>query len=668
MRRTNKVVLTDTLKHLWRSIWLFPILLLVPLVLFTVLGINGSSGGTYHNILYGESSRDPDIIIGGARSIRSDEWLVNTQLTIAQKSNNYDRINTNIGNGHDMSVAVDAPYKDWSIIFKPHNLAFFVLPFDNAFAFKWWVNGFLLITSCYLLVIALLPKRRLWASILGLTIFFNPFVQWWYLPGTMAPLYFSMFGILALMKVMESRGRVNTILWGSFLAYLITSFALVLYPPFQIPCAIVAGSFVIGYLFNKRKTIERKVFLKKIGVLTIAVAVAGIISVAYLYTRQDIVNTLRDTAYPGVRLVTSGLEDAFNKSFSSPLSFALQSEAPGASYFTSYYTSQSEAASFIKINFVFTPVVLLLIYKRRELRKSLPYNLFIATSVALALLSIRIFTPFFDRPFRLLLLDQVQNERLEIGLILLCIIQLALVGALLIKTKGELVTKKVALITALAAMALYADASFSMLNQYPMFLSRKYLAIFVIVSLGASLYLILRRKTYTWGIALFLAMNISSSIAVNPLYAAVEPRSLSEVTEHINTKYPDDKSWAVFDNLVIENIPQMSGKRSLTGVYSYPQLELWAAIDNGQTESNEYNRYSHTAFTVTKNSDGGRFSNPSADILLVSFDCDMAKKLPDFGYTLSTIEIKESNNQCLRQAEKIEYPNVTFYVYEYAPL
>lgn len=667
MSSLNKGSLIDLARRFWQSVWLFPVLLAVPLILFTALGINGSSGGTYHNTFYGNDTRDPDILVGGARSIRSDEWLVNTQLTIAQKNNEYERINTNIGDGHDMSVAVDAPYIDWSALFKPHNLAFFALPFDNAFAFKWWVNGFLLITSCYFLVIALLPKKRLWASILGLTIFFNPFIQWWYLPGTMAPLYFSLFGILTFMKVVSSKRRLHTILWGALLTYLVTCFVLVLYPPFQIPCAIVAGSFVVGYLFNKRRDLDRNVLIEKLAVLVVATIIAGALSVAYLYTRQDVVNTLRGTAYPGVRMITSGLDDAFNKSFSSPLSFALQSETTGASYFTNYYTSQSEAASFIKINFIFAPVILLLAYRRSELRKTPPYNLFIATSVALALLSIRIFTPFFDWPFRLLLLNQVQNERLEIGLLLLCIIQIALLGALLLKAKGELVTKKIAILTAVAAVALFGDASFSMLNRYPLFISRKYLVVFVIVGIGASLYLMLRRKTYTWGIGLFLAINVCSSIAVNPLYKTVEPKSVSAVTDRIRNNYPDNKSWAVFDNLVIENIPQISDKRSLTGVYSYPQLNLWSRLDSNDKEKYEYNRYSHTAFTVTANSDSGRFSNPSADILLVSFDCEMAKKLPNFGYALSAIPIKYPHLDCLIQTEKIEYPNITLYIYRYSP-
>src|SRR6185295_5103439 len=99
-------------------------------------------------------------------------------------------------------------------------------------ALKWWIIGYLLILSCYFFVITLFPGRRLWATILSLTLFFNPFIQWWYLSGTMAPLYFSLFAATAFMKLFETESRTRMLLWGALLSYLLTCFALILYPPF----------------------------------------------------------------------------------------------------------------------------------------------------------------------------------------------------------------------------------------------------------------------------------------------------------------------------------------------------------------------------------------------------------------------------------------------------
>ena len=74
-----------------------------------------------------------------------------------------------------MSMAIDVPYKDWSELFKPHNLVFFVLPFDNAFAFKWWVMSYLLLLSCYFFILALLPKKKFLAVTISLALLFSPF-------------------------------------------------------------------------------------------------------------------------------------------------------------------------------------------------------------------------------------------------------------------------------------------------------------------------------------------------------------------------------------------------------------------------------------------------------------------------------------------------------------
>src|ERR1700739_4063629 len=95
-----------------KSIWLFPLLLTLALGFLTVFKINGSSIGIYHEFFYG-GSKDSNLILGTPRSIRSDEWVVNTQMTIAQKNAGYPRINKNIGNGQDMSVILDVPYKEW---------------------------------------------------------------------------------------------------------------------------------------------------------------------------------------------------------------------------------------------------------------------------------------------------------------------------------------------------------------------------------------------------------------------------------------------------------------------------------------------------------------------------------------------------------------------------
>ena len=130
-----------------KSVWLFPSLLAIVFVTLVASGIHGSSIGIYHEIFYGD--KDDALVLNKPRTIRSDEWLVGSQLEIAQANSGFNVVNKHLGNGQDVALLGDAPYYDWSIAFKPQNLGFLILPQDNAFAFHWWFMAFAFILSAY---------------------------------------------------------------------------------------------------------------------------------------------------------------------------------------------------------------------------------------------------------------------------------------------------------------------------------------------------------------------------------------------------------------------------------------------------------------------------------------------------------------------------------------
>src|SRR5687768_15837290 len=101
-------------RALRKSVWLFPLIATACLLMLTVFKISGSSIGIYHSYLYGDTKSDSNLLYGKPQPIRSDEWLVNTQLTIAQSRDDFNRINENITYGRDMSLNIDVPYKEWS--------------------------------------------------------------------------------------------------------------------------------------------------------------------------------------------------------------------------------------------------------------------------------------------------------------------------------------------------------------------------------------------------------------------------------------------------------------------------------------------------------------------------------------------------------------------------
>lgn len=651
--------------RLWKSIWLFPVAITLVLLAFTALKINGSSVGALQTVFYGNTV-DTALLANEPRPIRSDEWLATSQLTIAQGNNNFQRINKNIGQGQDLSLVVDAPYKEWSTIFKPHNLGFLLLPFDNAFALRWWTMAYLLVMGAYFFVVTLLHGKRLLGSLVAIILLFSPSVQWWWAYGTFGSIGYALLAATFMMKLFSAKSRISSLGWGLMLAYVGVCFSLVLYPPFQIPCALTMLGFGAGYLFFEFKNKPRKQVFERMGYLVGAALIASFVVFAFLATRQHVIGTVRHTSYPGARNILSGeyssvvnSDFGMMRTFSAPLSFGLQDAIKGASY----YSNQSEAATFTLINLVLAPFVLMSIYKKPARQRVKADYLFVATSVVLVIFVIRAFTPFFNLPFKFLLLHQVQNERLEIGLMLLCVIQLVLLGAM----KERIVSKKLALLAGFLGFAFFANASLVMAKRFPVFAPSRLLIVVSTLAIGLIIYMVLNRKTYLWGLAIFAIFNIASTIKVNPLYADSQHDGVESVINYVDKNYSDSKSWAVFDQLITENIPQMAGKPALSGLYTYPQLDLWLSLDPNGSEISEYNRYAHVIFTVQKFGEHGRFTNPQQDVLLVSFDCEMAKQLPNFGHVMSTPVIDTSTFTCLKLDKILEYPTYRLHLYSYTP-
>jgi hypothetical protein len=136
--------------------WIFPVIVLSALISLSTLQISGTSAGIYDYLL---GKKPVNLIAGKPRPIRSDEWVVTTPFAVSQYNNGMPAKSKDIGIGQDMSIVADAPYTDWSMLFRPHNLIFFLLPIGFAFAFKWWLLSAGLALSVYIFVLFLYPRK-----------------------------------------------------------------------------------------------------------------------------------------------------------------------------------------------------------------------------------------------------------------------------------------------------------------------------------------------------------------------------------------------------------------------------------------------------------------------------------------------------------------------------
>lgn len=655
----------DKLKRFIRSVWFFPAVLAVPLIILTAFQIHGSSIGTYYKLFYGDSKNDPDIVLNRPQSIRSDEWLVNTQLTIAQKNNHFKRVNQNIGNGEDVSLTGEAPYKEWSTLFRPQNWVFFILPFDNAFAFRWWLMGYLLIVSCYFFIFSLLPSKRLLAALIGLSVFLAPFVQWWYLYGTLGTLFYAFFGATVFIKLINAKRQQQQLLWGLLLAYIITCFALILYPPFQVPVALAVLAFAIGSAVDSWRGLNWKAIWQRLLPILGALVIAAGITLFFLDSRSGTINAIRHTAYPGNRIQHSGgwQTPQVAHLFSGHLNAQLEFASKASHYRISGPTNQSEASNFILLlPFLLLPSIYLIsCYRKKERR--FDWSLILVNS-AFILSLVWLLVPGLDFIGKLTQLERVTHSRIIIGLGLLSLIQMILFIRRYQSLKNFIFRRSWVVLYTIAVFFIELMLGFYAKNQSPGFISNWRILAFAL-PVPIIIYLILRKR-WEWAAAGLLLFSLAMTFRVNPLYRGTEVIDKTPVSLAIKEVVAkDDSAWAV-EHFLLENFAYMNGARSLSGVYFYPQLNIWQTADPLAPES-LYNRYAHTVFEFdrdpTTTVPTRLHLNGEDSFGIITEPCSDFLQKQHVRYLLTAAQLNPADS-CARLVKQINYPAVSFYIYK----
>ena len=646
-------------KRFIASVWLFPVIALIPLLLLTTFRISGTSVGMVYKAFYG-TAKDPDLLLGRPRPIRSDEWLVNTQQAVVQSKEGYPLVNEHIGGGQNMSMT-DSPYKEWSTILKPHNLAFFVLPLENAFAFKWWLMCYLLVVSCYFFVLSLLPRRRLLASAIAVALFFSPFVQWWYTYGTLASLYYPLFIATGVATLWNSRDLKHKLAWGAFTTYMVSCFALVLYPPFQIATALVIGTYLLGQLIKQWPSWDKKNLKQNLFVTAAVLVLGGSATGLFIATRTNVIEATTQTVYPGKRVFPSG-GFPVKHLFSSHLAFQFQSD-----HRAQYYqldkggaTNQSEGSNFLLLSpFLIVPALVLL-YSDRKRRQHTDWPLLLAVGLFFVF-CIQLFVPAFSNPSKLLLLDKVGTYRLLIGIGLLNFIITVLFIRNYSTQKRTFPQLPVVLyvITLLAFEIVLGVRAYKFGN----FISLP-TALLLSFPIPAIIYLLLKKK-FSLAMIVYAVFAVISAGLVNPLYRGLSPLLNNPVSKVVTEEGAhSDKRW-VSEAGYWQNLAALGDEDSLSGVYNYPQLKLWEAT--GSNNLPKVNRYAHVGIYVTDGPPNKTAVNLVApDSVHIQADaCSNFLKNLDVGFAITTNPLKSS---CVTLDKTVPYPGETkprFYIYRF---
>lgn len=630
---------------------------LVVLVLSS-LRISGSSIAQY-NIILG-TKNDSNLLSGKPRPIRSDEWLVSTQMTLSQEKDDYARVNSNFRNGMSMDLLSDAPVENWTAVFKPQNTAFLFFGSEVGLAFKWWFMLWLLFCAVLVFSFHILSKLK-WSILISLFTVFSPFIFWWYLNGTILTFAYG-FIILYLIQVLFERTikKQKTARKDIFLvlalAYTSINFILIFYPPFQIPVAIGIMAYVTGLVLSRSNIPHKKHIIKKFFKLLTLLTLPVIIIIAiFIFQERSVLSSIQNTSYPGKRVVSSGGMEIFNF-LSGHLSPQLQNDDRAANFLG----NQSEASNFVQIGYFLLPLILLSLLGKSQLYRSKKLSVLAVLSLVYVFLLARVFLPFGDLLFRPFALDKVPHQRLLIGfgfINILILIQYIKNYELLASSQNF---KYIKLVTTMFIITSIAIVTILVRRKYPNFILNdlKYLTLSIFISFSLIL-LIYGRIAYS--LVLLALFGLASIYRVHPLYRGLSPILDNPTVNSIRTTGDSSDVWISNTDLVYENFPQLAGKKSITGLQTYPDTRYWEKV-LGSDDRPVFNRYAHITSVVVADKDNDAILAQN-DVFQLQLSCKLLFS-ESVDYVLSQSNRLFLDLPCVRKIKDINYPNVSHYIYQ----
>lgn len=621
------------------------------LVVLVVFRISGTSMGLFYAQFFNGS--DPNLIAGTPRAIRSDEWLVVAPLTVAQVQQGLPRMSDVLPGGLDTSILWDLPYREWSVLLRPHQWGFFFLPIDNAFAFRWWFP-FLAMTAIVYTFLCLLWRRPLASFAVAGAFAVSPFFQWWFGAGSFWPPACAVAACAATVIMLRSdRAWLRWVL-GAVVAYLVAVAVVALYPPYLIPCLYPALGFCIGWFFTSsaatRPWRDRLRQLVPLGVGAVAVAV---VLMLFLTTRSESVHAILTTAYPGQRLWPTGMSANFpwTAMYAGVFGMGLRSAD-----LTGFAPNASEGSSFIFFGLYLMPSAIWLVWSRWRRGRGVDWAL-VAVAGGLALLVAFVYVPGWDTLAHLLLLDRTATPRIVIGIGLSSVL---LLGIIVSRLRD--VDSRIPLWTTLAAVGAV------LLNHAALW---SYLTHNARATLAASAGSLVLVGALTVAIGLFSRgwMTVPGILVavvalvvggrVNPIYRGVlDLRSTAIGQDIMSVNNSSPGTWVAVSGLGSTAVLRETGVIAYSGVQGWPAMEMWKAIDPNNSEKNLWNRYAHINWTLDPAAP--EIALAQADVVQLRFDACGHLAQVNIDYVLSDRPVRQ---RCLNFVTSAPQNANIYYIY-----
>jgi hypothetical protein len=628
------------------------IIALIIFIILVIFKINGSSISEWDNYFHDKiDTQKESLLIGKPRSIRSDEWLVQTPMFMAQEySKDYFPLyNKNIrSNGENMIIPYYAPVFDLTLIGRPFNWGFILLNKEMGFSWYWNMRIILLFLMSFEMISILTKKDNLLSFLGAVWITFSAPVQWWLSTSVVDLIIYSQLLVVSFYYYMENfKNLKRKVIFALVFTISTIGYILTLYPPIQIPLGLLTLIFLVWILFSNLKIKSFHIQKSDILIAAIAIIITSVVTVKFILDSKDAIKLMMNTAYPGKRFILGGglkLNYLGRYLISMLLPFK-----------DSKLINSSEVSSFIN----FIPALIIcfaLLYKRidKGVRKlSLALMIYLLFCISWTIIR---YPNLFAK---VTLFSNVPEQRLTLIIGLIGVYLTIIIFKSIIERKkpfNRILSFTVATIASLFNIFAFKDSG--MID----YTGRKYAVIVIVLFFLLNAFLVKGyKKLFSF---IMIAIILVSGLCVNPIeegLGAIYNKKISSEIMYIDKR--DSGTWMGINNLVYGDFLMANGVKTINSVNTYPDLKEWKKLDVNGKYVQSYNRYAHIVISLTNNKT--EFESPQSDVFVLHLNIGDIHKL-NVKYILSNEDLSKYNgNSSNILFDKIYYNSVdNVYIYK----
>ena len=535
------------------------------------------------------------LIFSAPKRIRVDEWGVWTPSALSQARQRpaFPTENSNLGAGRS-ALLMNVPVAYYTTFFRPQFFGFFVFDFERGFSFYWCAKFFGLLVAAGWALRQIGVRSRLLVIFGAVWVQFSSYVQWWFSSPAMLPdMLASWFVCLGCaVTFLKDRHSGKTVIGFLCFIFFGVNFVLCLYPPYQIPLALLFFAVVVGVWRESRVRTEIVSITRASVLLAGGLIAIVLILLPFWFHVRSTLAIVANTVYPGMRR-SSGGDLSFFKLFSGVLGFFEYEQAHPA-----VYDNICEASNFYPL----WPAAALIVLVAR-LRAKMPVSpLFTSLAIFLIGLSIYCVVPLPEWLPRITLLNFATERRallaLGIGNVLFCCLFLdryrtSILSRLSAAAGGILLWFGILVMLwcARTENAVYFSDPWHWIQ--PLAVGTLILSLFFWESMRYRLL----------PVVLGLLLIISNG-AINPVMRGLSPLLNSaalNATERIHAADPKGK-WIVYHTRYFAQLVKATGAVVFNGTKIVPDLSFMRRLDPGGENELVYNRYANIGCEVPRQS------------------------------------------------------------------